>query len=261
MTIPSAIVVTWGNLTRVVIDARPITIVLFVIPRNEDRYVGAMFQSSMRTAKPFPELLPTSELAVYHINISWGHIGVYKGVAPRHVIDPREEECPKVPCGWESILRLKTQGEDTAIAGEFLEVDNRANPTIAIVESRGSGKVHPQAREVFVGDIITRFGGEPHRCKLGDIDDLRVVLRPVLEHLGGGLSPGEQPVEGIGLIDLINRPCRDSIDAPLVGYKPIIPMVYGCGLIVGDLASAKDAIPPGRNERLKRRGSNFLEKF
>lgn len=87
------------------------------------------------------------------------------------------------------------------------------------------------------------------------------MLRPVLEHLGGGLSPGEQPVEGIGLIDLINRPCRDSIDAPLVGYKPIIPMVYGCGLIVGDLASAKDAIPPGRNERLKRRGSNFLEKF
>ena len=73
MTIPSAIVVTWRNLTRVVIDARPITIVLFVIPRNEDRYVGAMFQSSMRTAKPFPELLPTSELThQYQLGAYWG---------------------------------------------------------------------------------------------------------------------------------------------------------------------------------------------
>ena len=99
-----------------------------------------------------------------------------------------------------------------------------------------------------MGGFCRRYNHHLQRCKLGDIDDLRVVRRPVLEHLGGGLSPGEQPVEGIGLIDLINRPCRDSIDAPLVGYKPIIPMVYGCGLIVGDLASAKDAIPPGGYE-------------
>ena len=42
MTIPSAIVVTWGNLTRVVIDARPITIVRLVVPRDEDRHIGAM---------------------------------------------------------------------------------------------------------------------------------------------------------------------------------------------------------------------------
>jgi hypothetical protein len=145
----------------------------------------------MRTAKPFPELLATSELAVHHIDIRGGHIGVDEAIAPRHVVDTREEECPKVPSSWYSVRTLKAQGEDTAIAGEFMEAHDRAKPAIAVAESRGSSKVHPQAREVFIGDIITIFGGNPHRCKLGDIDDLGVMLRAVLECLGGGLSPGE----------------------------------------------------------------------
>ena len=135
---------------------------------------------------------------------------------------------------------------------ELLEFDEVAHAEIAEAEARRAGEVDAEAGEVDIGDIVTGLGCLSCGDELGGTDDLRVVLRAIFIGLGGCLGTLEDPVERIGLVDLVEGACTDAIDLPPVGDVARLPVMLRGALVVRDLAPRDDEVPPGGDECSKR---------